>query len=82
MTVRAEKLQVFQRVILVVSIQMMDLEHQFLSVPVSDSTDFAMRIILQDTTDVFPLEIHCLYLCAIPEYFIILSVYQFAEIML
>ena len=41
-----------------------------------------MRIILQDTTDVFPLEIHCLYLCAIPEYFIILSVYQFAEIML
>ena len=60
MAIRAKQLQIPDHVILMVPIQMMNLRHQFFSIPIPDSTYLTMGIAVQDAPNVFFYQIHCL----------------------
>lgn len=82
MTIRAKKLQIFYNVVLVVSIKMMNLKHQFLPVPISNSTYLTMSIPIQHATNILSFQIHRLNMCPITEYFLVLPINQLPFIML
>ncbi len=57
MTVRAKKLQVINGVIAMITINMMNLEHQFLSVPLPQPTDLTMGISPKYPPDILSFKI-------------------------
>ena len=54
MAVWAKQLQIINYVISMIPINMMDLEHQFFSIPLAQSTNLTVSIPSQDSTNVFP----------------------------
>ncbi len=76
MAIGAKKLQVFHHVISMVSIQMMNLKHQLLPVPVPDSAYLAVGIAIQNPTHILSLQIHRFDLCPITEQLIIRTIDQ------
>lgn len=74
MTIRAKELQIINNMILVVSIKMMNLKHQFLPVPISYTTNLTMSIPIQHATDILSFQVHRLNMCPITEYFLVLPI--------
>ena len=62
MTIRAKQLQILNGVITMITIYMMNLEHQLLSVPFPQSTNLTMGVSFKYSPDVFPFKIQRLYL--------------------
>ena len=74
MAIRAKQSQIIFLMILMIAVNMVNLEDQFLSIPVLDSTFLATRNAIQNAFYIFPFQIISLDSGIKAEYFIIRSV--------